>query len=308
MPTLQEELLAALKPVIYWRRSMDKDEYEAACRHFTVVTRRTAIRAGSLVIPRYAALPYNEELCEDVAALGAVPINTYHQHCYVANLRNWYYDLAEITPRTWFALDQIPEEGPFVLKGQTNSKKFQWDTHMFAENKRAAMDVFCRLSIDGHVGVQQIYARQYVPLKKLDEGLHGLPISEEYRFFVLDGQILAGGFYWASNADDLVGQYDHNDVPLYFLDAVIARVSPHIRFWVVDVARTAAGEWIVVELNDAQQSGLSCIDPDVFYGALASQLARAAQLGCPGLDIRKLLPGGSWPEEAPSARARKGGG
>ena len=303
-----------MKPIIYFRPDLAfDDERKAAERHFTVVGRRTALMtaldASVLVIPRYSALPYNQELCEDLEALGSVPINTHKQHCYVADLRNWYYDLGDVTPRTWFAMDQLPDDGgPFVLKGQTNSKKFQWDTHMFAENKRAAMDVFCRLSIDGHVGVQQIYARQYVPLKKLDEGLHGLPISEEYRFFVLDGQILAGGFYWASNADDLVGQYDHNDVPLYFLDAVIARVSPHIRFWVVDVARTAAGEWIVVELNDAQQSGLSCIDPDVFYGALASQLARAAQLGCPGLDIRKLLPGGSWPEEAPSARARKGGG
>ena len=273
--TLQEELLAALKPVIYWRRSMDKDEYEAACRYFTVVTRRTAVTAGSLVIPRYAALPYNDELCEDLAARGAVPINTYHQHCYVANLRNWYYDLGDITPRTWFSLDQLPEEGPFVLKGQTNSKKFQWDTQMFARNKREAGEVFWRLSTDGHVGVQQIFAREYVPLRKLADGLNGLPISEEYRFFVLDGKVLASGFYWSSHTDDLREQgmeFDASAVPQSFIDDVIKRVGDKCRFWVFDVARTAEDTWLVVELNDGQQSGLSDIHPDTFYRELRARL------------------------------------
>jgi len=282
-----------MTPVIYFRPDLAYDEErKVAERHFTVVGRRTEVNAaaaGALVIPRYSALPYNEELVEDLEALGSVPINTYKQHCYVADLRNWYYDLGDVTPRTWFAMDQLPDEGPFVLKGQTNSKKFQWDTHMFARDKREAMEVFCRLSIDGHVGVQQIYARQYVPLKKLDEGLHGLPISEEYRFFVLDGQLLIGGFYWASHSDDLEGKFNVADVPTHFIEAVIERVSPHVRFWVVDIARTAAGDWIVVELNDGQQSGLSCIDPDAFYGVLAAQLARAGELGCKDLDIRHAL-------------------
>lgn len=276
MPTLQEELLAALKPVIYWRRSMDKDEYEAACRRFTVVTRRTAVPRGSLVIPRYAALPYNEEMCEDIATLGSVPINTYHQHCYVANLRNWYYDLAEITPRTWFALDQIPEEGPFVLKGQTNSKKFQWDTHMFALNRREAGEVFWRLSTDGHVGAQQIFVRQYVPLHKLADGLNGMPVCEEYRFFVLDGKVLASGFYWSSHTEELRDQgleFDPNEVPKAFIDRVISLVGDQCRFWVFDVARTAEGSWIVVELNDGQQSGLSDIHPEDFYSALKARLS-----------------------------------
>jgi hypothetical protein len=279
MPTLQEELMSSLVPVIYWRRSMDKDEYEAAVRHFgaSVVTRRSAVPAGSLVVPRYSALPYNEELCEDLAAMGSVPINTYHQHNYVANLRNWYYDLAEITPRTWFALDQIPEEGPFVLKGQTNSKKFQWATHMFARDKREAGEVYWRLSIDGHVGAQQVFVRQYVPLHKLADGLQGMPVSEEYRFFVLDGEVLASGFYWSSHTEDLREQgmeFDPSAVPQSFVADVIKRVGTKCRFWVFDVARTAAGDWIVVELNDGQQSGLSDIDPDAFYSALKARLNR----------------------------------
>lgn len=282
-----------MTPIVYFRPDLAFDEErKAAERHFTVVGRRTALmtacESGALAIPRYSALPYNKELCEDLEALGAVPINTYRQHCYTADLRNWYHDLGEVTPRTWFAMDQLPDEGPFVLKGQTNSKKFLWDTHMFARDRREAMEVFCRLSNDGTVGHQQIYARQYVPLRKLDQGLHGLPISEEYRFFVLDGMLVAGGFYWASHSEDLAGKFDVGNVPSHFIDYVISRVSPKVRFWVMDIARTEAGDWIVVEINDGQQSGLSCIDPDFFYSSLALQLAQAARLGCPSLDIRQV--------------------
>jgi hypothetical protein len=255
------------KPVIYFRGALAEErEKEAASKHFRLIERRTLVQPGDLVIPRYSALPYNKELQQDVEELGATLINTYQQHCYVADIRNWYYDLADLTPRTWFSLDQIPQEGPFILKGATNSKKFLWDTHMFARNKREAGEVFCRLSQDSNVGVQPIYVREYVPLHRLEMGLNGLPISEEYRFFVLDGEVMGAGFYWSSHIEDLDRAYDpFTEVPPEFIKQVVDRVSGKIRFWVFDVARRVDGGWLVVELNDGQQSGLSEVDPDVLY-------------------------------------------
>jgi len=41
---------------------------------------------------------------------------------------------------------------------------------------------------------------------------------------------------------------------------------------VVDVARTESGEWIVIELNDGQQSGLSDNDPDQLYSNMKKML------------------------------------
>jgi len=258
------------EPVIYFRsRLAEQQERNAASEHFRVITQRTHCRPGELVIPRYSALPENKELCLDIVELGATPINTYRQHCYVADVRNWYYDLADITPRTWFALDQIPANGgPFILKGATNSRKFLWDSHMFAKDKHAAGEVYIRLAQDSHIGVQPIYIRQYVPLHNLTTGLNGMPVSEEYRFMILDRQVVASGFYWSSHVDDLDRAYSSDAVPREFLDKVIARVAKHIRFWVVDVARTASGEWLVIELNDGQQAGLSEIEPAAFYREL----------------------------------------
>jgi hypothetical protein len=265
-----------MEPIIYFRNSTNlefEEEREVAKNYFEVVDRRTAIPPNRLVIPRYSALPYNKELCEDIEALGSTIINSYKEHCYVADLRNWYYDVEDITPRTWFALDQIPQEGPFVLKGQTNSKKHQWNTHAFARDRYEAGEVYHRLSQDGYVGWQQVYIRQYEPLVKLAEGLNQLPISEEYRFFCLDGQIVDAGFYWSSHTEELDRKYDpFKEVPKEFIDKVISRVSKNIRFWVFDVARKVNGDWILIELNDGNMSGLSDIGPENFYKSLKEKL------------------------------------
>jgi hypothetical protein len=130
-------------PVILFRHSLaEEGELAIAQKYFPVIEQRALVSENfDMVVPRYSALPYYQELERDIIHLGSNLINTYRQHCYVANIRNWYYDFGDITPRTWFYLDQIPNEGPFVLKGSTNSKKHQWATHMFANNKQEAIDV-----------------------------------------------------------------------------------------------------------------------------------------------------------------------
>lgn len=49
-------------------------------------------------------------------------------------------------------------------------------------------------------------------------------------------------------------------------------VSQNTNFYVVDIAETKFGEWIVIELNDGQMSGLSDIDAAWFYNALYEKL------------------------------------
>jgi len=256
-----------MKPVVYMRSSLaEQEELYCAKKYFEVVEQRTHIKPNTLVIPRYSALPFYKELEDDVNYLGSKLINSYTMHNYVANIRNWYYDLADHTPRTWFYLDQIrDEDGPFVLKGCTNSKKHQWNSLMFAADKRSATDVYCRLSADSMIGVQDIVVRKYMPLHKLMDGFNGLPMSEEYRFFVLNKKVIAKGFYWQNIWDDLEVKPDVNSVPEEFINKILGIIDNKVNFYVVDVAKTANGDWVVVELNDGQQSGLSMIDPEEFY-------------------------------------------
>lgn len=237
----------------------------SAKKFLPVYDSRSKIPPNSLVVGRYSCLPFYRELEQDLLENGSKLINSHNQHLWIADLKEWYEDFHGITPKTWMNLASLPEEGPFVLKGETNSKKFHWNTHMFARNKREAIEVYGRLSQDSLIAQQNIYIREYVPLVKLAEGLNGLQISEEYRFFILDGQVLSGGFYWSSHVDDLTTIPDPANVPQEFLNDVIWRIGSNARFVVVDIGRKADGGWMVVEVNDGQQSGPSENKLDVLY-------------------------------------------
>jgi hypothetical protein len=52
------------------------------------------------------------------------------------------------------------------------------------------------------------YVRQYIPLKNFGTGINGLPITEEYRFFILDGKIISSDFYWSEHLEYIKEEYD----------------------------------------------------------------------------------------------------
>lgn len=270
-------------PVVLMRASLAEDEELAVARKYLpVYETRGKIPANSLVVGRYSVLPYYRELEEDLKVNGSRLINSYNQHSYVADMKQWYADLKDMTPRTWFSLEAFKSAHYFsspgqawVLKGQTNSKKHQWNTHMFAPTTADVTAVYQRLSEDGVIGDQDIYIREYVNLRTFGEGIRGLPISEEYRFFVLDGHVVGSGWYWSQFPE--VAKENHLGpwlVDQTFLRAAIDAVGHSIRFFVIDVARKADGNWTVIELNDGCMSGLSDVDPTVLYSNLQQRLAK----------------------------------
>jgi hypothetical protein len=258
-----------VKPVVLFRGSRDyPDEFAAAQRHLKVIESRLEVQPDDLVIPRYSALPFYRELEADVAALGARLINTHRQHLFVSEFRGWYERLEGLTPRSWFRLQDVPKDGgPYVLKGCTNSKKFSWRTHMYAETFADAVRVHSRLLEDGLVGQQDIVIREYVPLVTYDTDPQGCPISQEYRFFVIGGKVACGGYYWSNYPE--CPDRDPSVVPSEFLNSAISKISDEVPFFVIDVAKTAAGDWTVIEINDGQMSGLSECDPDMLYRLLS---------------------------------------
>ena len=265
-----------MRNIILYRDGDDwKDEVKAAQTHFPITNSRMEIKAGDLVIPRFSALPFYKEQEFDINYVGAKLINSYSEHRYIADLMNWYEDLKDYTPKTYTRLQDLPEKGPFILKGETNSKKYNWKTHMFAEDKRAAIEVEGRLHTDSLITYQNIYIREYVPLKTFMIGLQGLPITNEFRFFCYKDKILSGGYYWSSHVIDLEekGIKPHpNEVPRNFLEKIMSVVKNNVNAYVIDIAETQCGEWIVVELNDLSMAGVSENDPNIMYGNLKKAL------------------------------------
>lgn len=110
-----------MRKVVLYRRcndtATDDAEIEALqSAGFVYLKNRTQIQSGDLVVPRYSALPFYQELESDVNALGAKLINTYYQHQYIADLQNWVIDLGELTPLTWAELKDIPDDGVSFLR------------------------------------------------------------------------------------------------------------------------------------------------------------------------------------------------
>lgn len=266
-----------MKPTILYR-GQEFEEIEhmhAFDAGFLCTNSRMAVRERSLVVARYSCLPFYKELEEDLKWSNSRLINSYSEHRYIADLQNWYEDLKDLTPKTWRSVTEIPqdEKGPFVIKGETNSKKSLWNTHMFAADRDQIGQVIGRLLEDSLIKTQDLYIRKYEPMVTYMHGVNGIPITREFRFFVAYGEILSGGFYWSSHIEDLLNrcpqfdkkELDPNIVPREFLKTVIDKVKTRANGIVIDVAQRTDGKWRVIELNDLQMSGLSENNPKTLY-------------------------------------------
>ena len=228
----------------------------------------TSTPRDSIIIGRYSVLPYYTAIDHELRETKASRlINTVEQHEYIANME--WTDVLH-TPATykehgWLTVPDAPHG--WVCKGRTNSRKFRWKTHMRAESRGDLKVVIERLHDDTFISEQGVVIREFCPLEEVDEpGLNGLPITNEWRFFYLYGKLLAYGFYWPYS--EVVPEMEQTG--LDFADQQAAILSQHVDFFCLDIAKTINGDWIVIEANDGQMSGLSTIDPGVFYKSLFS--------------------------------------
>lgn len=253
----------------------EEAEFDVSLAWLPTYRLRSEVPADSLVVARYSALPYYQELEEDLAANGSRLINSFRQHRYVADIQNWYYDFEHLTPKTWFRVSDVPEDakGSFVLKGATNSRKHLWRTHMFAPTREDVPVVMSRLLDDPLISEQGIYVREYVPFMALGTSVNGMPVTNEWRVFVLNGEVISSGFYWSSHPEvwthQLSEKVRYKQLAEDFVRGAVAFwVNTQIPFVVVDVAFTPDDTPWIVELNDGQMSGLSECDPEELYSAL----------------------------------------
>lgn len=237
---------------------------------------RSQIPAMSVVFARYGNVPNPHELELELAWRGSRCVNPASVTKAIENF-DWYEPVVrnEIpTPRTWFeGFDSLPE-GRYVAKGRTNSRKWNWNTHMYAENLESLLQVRRNLYDDPFIAEQGIVVREYIEFDSYDIDVNGMPVTNEYRVFVLNGKVVASGFYWANWIDELEDRFpdrDWNSTPDPGLNlALDAADTLGYPFVAVDVA-SASGQWMVVEVNDGNMSGLCCIDPIEFYrGVMAT--------------------------------------
>ena len=206
-------------------------------------------------------------------------------------LPEFYETIKEVTPRSvWLPLTDASPEGlpldtimallvpfgsrPLILKDYVKSRKHEWLEACFIPDAsdRAGVERVARrfVELQGAELNEGLVFREFVEFEPV--GVHpksGLPLTNEHRLFFLDGQPIYQVAYW-DEADYSAVQAD--PAPFDFLAGIGIRVKS--RFFTLDaartVARTVAGNWLVVELGDGQVSGLpDSAGLDAFYRSLS---------------------------------------
>lgn len=260
-----------MQPCILFRPEFDSEkEMEIASKYFPVYSSRSKIPSNSLIIPRYSALPYYKELEEDSKTLGSTLINSYQQFQFIADFQ-YYESIKDYTFKTYFDATDLPKDKAFVVKGKTNSRKGQWNTHCFAKNKQEAIEIAYLLKQDGLIGFQDIIFREYEELVMFEKLINDLPVANEFRFFYMGKICLCHGYYWSNAEHPEYGKLD--EIAYALVDKVSEAISAFNNFFVLDIAQKKNGDWILVEINAGEMSGLSLCNPDELYRNMKDALA-----------------------------------
>jgi hypothetical protein len=258
--------------------ALEEGAFDKAVRRLPELDREEVAiyRGWMMTAAAYASL--HEALARRRFAL----INDPSQYRHAHHLPESYSVIRDFTPKTvWtttgshFDLPAVMAQlapfgdGPIVVKDYVKSQKHHWKDACFIPSASDAGVVervttkLIELQEDRLVG--GLVFREFVELEPLTtHSKSGMPLTKEFRIFFLDGRKLLTVAYWEE------GEY-RNELPPgdLFVD-VAARV--HSRFFTMDVARRTDGQWIIMELGDAQVAGLpERLGPDRFYQALADR-------------------------------------
>ncbi|WP_431687827.1 ATP-grasp domain-containing protein [Hahella sp. NBU794] len=94
--------------------------------------------------------------------------------------------------------------------------------------------------------------------------------SQEYRSFWWHGECVGYGRYWPSD-------YSAPDLKQGLQLAQEAAERLKVPFLVIDIAKTRQGHWIIIECNDAQESGYASIPPLQLWRNILEQVKSNSQ-------------------------------
>lgn len=170
------------------------------------------------------------------------------------HLPGWYADFEALTPKTYLwnlfgdesledFCSELPEQA-YVVKDYVKSRKHEWDTACFApsvEALPAVVNEFVRLQTEDDSFVGEVVVREF-------ERFNGA--AGEARVWWVDGEFVVS-LPHPDNPDQLPA------IDKDFLETVQVSVKKlGCPFVVTDITSTVDGGWRVIEVGDAQVSGL----------------------------------------------------
>lgn len=190
------------------------------------------------------------------------------------------YDvIKEKTPKSiWFSLKDefnfdslfeklaIFEGKPIIVKDYVKSQKHKWkdacfinSANDFSEVKRVVSNF---ITLQGDELNEGLVFREFCELTFIgDHSKSNMPLTKEYRLFFLNGKLLDKYNYWDE------GEYNEEVINLDDFISIAKEIKS--RFFSMDIAKTVAGNWILIELGDGQVAGLpDNADKNNFYNQI----------------------------------------
>jgi len=143
---------------------------------------------------------------------------------------------------------------PVFMKGTRQTSRHQRKLSII-ENDADFLQAMEIYALDPILDWQDVACREYVPLRALADAVPdqtNIPRSYEFRTFWWKGKLVGAGRYWWEEPDY---KWTPTEKAAALAVAGEAALRVNVPFLVVDIAQTADARWIVIECNDAQESG-----------------------------------------------------
>ena len=233
------------------------------------------IEHEELCVMRVGPIPDYATEFNDKLEMGLRLVNSPVEHALASELESWYPHLIGLTPRTqvFDALPSVDEveasfKWPVFMKGSRQTSKHNPDLSVIQSRDHYAL-ASRQYQNDAILHWQKPVIREFVPLMPVAGSVPGkVQPSVEYRSFWWHGDCVGWGRYWYQ-----VAPYDCPDAGVAGLAvAQQAAIRLGVPFLVVDFAKTADGRWIVIECNDAQESGYVGIRPQLLWQQVLTRI------------------------------------
>ncbi|MET3494748.1 ATP-grasp domain-containing protein [Variovorax boronicumulans] len=208
--------------------------------------------------------------------MGLRLVNAPEDHLLASELERWYPLIQELTPRT-VVYETLPDaaeieamfEWPVFLKGSRQTSKHNPELAIIKSRAHYEMAAE-KYREDEILHWQKPVVREFVPLMPIAGHVPGkVPPSAEYRSFWWNGACVGWGRYWYQ-----VAPYEIADVQIGLALAQEVASRLNVPFLVVDFAKALDGRWIVIECNDAQESGYAGVNPLLLWRNILEGEAR----------------------------------
>lgn len=226
---------------------------------------RPRVTESVTIAGRIGAILNYPKTYDMLAEYGFHLINSPEQHQLASELEQWYPLIESLTPKSK-VYDQFPDfsevkrefDFPIFIKGNRQTSK-----HNQALSIAKTPDEFEKIKEEYAKNAilhwQKVVIREFVDLKPMEyETNDKVQISYEFRTFWWKNKLVGAGHYWSQYLE-YNWTTDEQKAAIEIAQSAVQILN--VPFIAVDLALTKDGNWIIIECNDAQESGYCGVRP-----------------------------------------------